>query len=148
MNYHQLLYKNMYSCLNHAIQMNILDIPVACLITEHSTDIIIATAGNTKEQEYIATGHAEINAINNACKKLNNWRLDNYDIYITLEPCLMCIGAIIEARFQHVIFGAYNSTTSHLHLLDQARIQYTGGILESQCSSQLKEYFNTKLRDI
>ena len=122
------------------------DIPVGCIITEHNTQNIISTAYNTRELDNNISGHAEINAINQAAQKSNNWRLDNHDIYINLEPCLMCTGAIIQARFRRVIFGAYNYQESHSHLISQAGIEVIGGVLEQECQEFLQDFFK-RLRE-
>lgn len=79
------------------------EVPIGCVIVKD--DKIIASAYNLKETEQNATHHAEILAINQASKILNSWRLDKCEIYVNVEPCLMCLGAIVSARFKRLIFG-------------------------------------------
>lgn len=79
------------------------EVPVGCVIVKDGE--IIARAHNLKESTQDATGHAEINAIRIASKKIGSWRLDGCEIYVNLEPCLMCLGAIVSARFDRLIYG-------------------------------------------
>ena len=83
------------------------EIPVGCVIV-HKNEII-ACGYNEKESKNSAIRHAEIVAIEAACGKLGSWRLDECDLYVTLEPCMMCLGAIIEARIKNVYFGTKNN---------------------------------------
>ena len=80
------------------------DAPIGCVIVHDG--IIVARAGNRREFRQDATRHAEILAIRAACRKLKSWRLEDCDLYVTLEPCYMCAGAIIQARVRAVYFGA------------------------------------------
>ena len=97
----------------------------------------------------IATKHAEIIAIERACKKLNDWRLENAEMYVTVEPCPMCAGAILNSRIKKLYFGAYEKKSgavlSNHRLLFLGALNHTvdveGGLLESECSSILKEFF-------
>ncbi len=82
------------------------EVPVACLIVQN--DQIIAKQHNLKEANKLATSHAEILAIREASQKLGRWRLNDCKLYVNLEPCLMCLGAIIEARFCELIFSVYD----------------------------------------
>ena len=81
------------------------EVPIGAVIVKDGK--IIARAFNQMEKTQLATAHAEILAINKACKKLKSWRLDGADMYVTLEPCPMCAGAIVNARIKSVYFGAY-----------------------------------------
>ncbi|MEE1054647.1 MAG: nucleoside deaminase, partial [Acutalibacteraceae bacterium] len=83
------------------------EVPVGAVIVKNGK--IIATGRNMREKKQNALSHAEIEAINNACKELGSWRLDDCEMYVTLEPCPMCTGAIINARIKTLIFGAYDS---------------------------------------
>ena len=100
------------------------EIPVGAVIVKNNK--IISRAYNTREKDQLATHHAEIFAIEKACKKLKSWRLDNCDIYVTLEPCPMCAGAIMNARIKNVYyavedienggqtrFNIFNNTLNH-----------------------------------
>ena len=84
------------------------EVPIGAVIVKDNK--IIAGAFNNREKTQIATNHAEIIAINKACKKLKSWRLDDCDMYVTLMPCPMCAGAILNARIKNVFYGATNLT--------------------------------------
>lgn len=112
---------------------------------------IIARGSNTRESEQDATGHAEIAAIREACRVLGSWRLYGCDLYVTLEPCLMCAGAIIQARVGHVYFGAFDpksgmagSISDVFSLPSNHRTGVTGGILEEECGLLLRNFFERK----
>lgn len=122
------------------------DAPIGCVIVHDG--IIVARAGNRREFRQDATRHAEILAIRAACRKLKSWRLEDCDLYVTLEPCYMCAGAIIQARVRAVYFGAADpkggAVVSRNHLFDlehNHRVFYTGGILKEECSSILSDFF-------
>ena len=83
------------------------EVPVGAVIVKNGE--IIAEGRNMREQKQNALSHAEIEAINNACKSLGSWRLDDCELYVTLEPCPMCAGAIINSRIKTLVFGAYDS---------------------------------------
>lgn len=126
------------------------DIPIAALIVKNNEIISLQT--NKREENNQTIAHAEILAINEANKKLNSWRLDDCDIYITLEPCPMCAWAIINARFKNVYFGSYDTkygafgSAINLAKLANSKINIKGGILENDCNRLLKTYFE-KLRN-
>lgn len=126
------------------------EVPVGAVIVKENE--IIATGRNRREQSKNALSHAEIEAINNACNKLGGWRLWECDIYVTLEPCPMCSGAIVNARIPNVYFGAYDknfgccgSTLNILELQNSFRPHFEGGILEDECSNLITDFFK-KLR--
>lgn len=118
------------------------DIPIGAIITENNK--IISTAYNQRELNKQISQHAEIIALDKAGEARKNWRLDNCNIYITLEPCLMCTSAIIQSRIANVYFGAYNHESSYSHLLIQAGINTLGGICEAECQLLLTEFFRSK----
>lgn len=121
------------------------DIPIAAIITKN--DEIIAFATNKREEYNQTIAHAEILAINEANKKLNSWRLDNCDMYVTLEPCPMCAWAIINARIKNLYFGSYDlkygafSSAAKLQNLANSKVNIYGGIKEDECNKILEEYF-------
>ena len=126
------------------------EVPVGCVLVED--DIIIARAHNLRETKRLATGHAEILAIQKACKKKNAWRLENVEMYVTLEPCSMCAGAILQSRIKKVVFGAYDekggALGSSYNLFEQKNLNHhpeiVGGVLKEECSTILKKYFKNK----
>ncbi|MCD7879812.1 MAG: nucleoside deaminase [Candidatus Gastranaerophilales bacterium] len=124
------------------------DIPVGAIIVKDGK--IIAAACNEREKRNITTGHAEIIAVEKACKKLNNWRLNECELYVTLEPCPMCAGAIIQARISKVYFGAADmlngafGSKSDMRKIMNYDIPVIGGIMEEECSSLLKKFFEAR----
>lgn len=122
------------------------EVPVGAVIVRNGE--IVATGHNKRETEKNAILHAETDAINNACKALGGWRLWNCELYVTLEPCPMCAGAIINAHIPKVYFGAYDikngscgSITNLFELPYGFKPEYTGGILEEECSQIIKDFF-------
>ena len=124
------------------------EVPVGAVVVKKSTGEIIGEGRNMRETEKNALAHAEIIAINNACKKLGGWRLPDCAIYVTLEPCPMCCGAVINARIDDVIFGAYDlksgsavSVQSIFELPYNHRPTVKGGVMETECSALLSDFF-------
>jgi len=124
------------------------EVPVGAVIIKKSTGQIIGEGYNIRESSKNALAHAEIIAINQACRNLGGWRLPDCSIYITLEPCPMCCGAIINSRIDEIIFGAYDkksgSAVSVQKMFDYPynyRPKVTGGIMERECSELLSEFF-------
>ncbi len=122
------------------------EVPVGAVIVKDGE--IIARGRNMREQKQNALSHAEIEAINEACEKLHSWRLDGCELYVTLEPCPMCTGAIINARIKTVIFGAYDlkagSMDSVVNLCDYPynhKVEVYGGICEDECREVLEKFF-------
>ncbi|MDD2227466.1 MAG: nucleoside deaminase [Clostridia bacterium] len=126
------------------------EVPIGAVIVQDGK--ILAKAFNRRENSQIATHHAEILAIEKACKKLKSWRLDNSDIFITLEPCYMCAGAILNARIKRVFFGAFDTNSDDKNLLYQIfkdkrlnhKCEIVGGILEDECKKILSDFFKSK----
>lgn len=122
------------------------EVPVGAVITRCGE--VVATGRNRREKEKNALLHAEIDAINNACKKLGGWRLWNCEIFVTLEPCPMCAGAILNAHIPQVYFGAYDfkhgacgTITNLFEMPFNFKPSYTGGIMEQECADLLKSFF-------
>ncbi len=128
------------------------EMPVGAVIVRDGE--IISRAYNRRETKKNAVYHAEMTAIERACKKLGGWRLPGCEMYVTLEPCPMCAGAILNARIERVYYGAADEKSgccgSRLNLLDMNLCNYTtsvtGGILETECRDIIKEFFR-KLRE-
>ena len=124
-----------------------LEVPVGAVIVKDGK--IIARAHNLKETKFDTTRHAEILAIQKASKKLNSWRLLDCEMYVTLEPCSMCAGALINSRIKKVYIGASDEKTgavgSVLNLLDDYtfnhKVEYEKGILQDECEELLKDFF-------
>ena len=121
------------------------DIPVGAVIVKDGE--IIAEAVNEREKSNDATAHAEIIAIRKAGQFLNNWRLNNCEMYVTLEPCPMCASAIIQARISKLYFGAFDNLNGAFGSKSDTRqvmssfIEIKGGLLEDENVLLLKEYF-------
>lgn len=122
------------------------EVPVGAVIVKDK--IVIAEGQNRREQNRDALAHAEIEAIADACRRLHRWRLDDCDLYVTLEPCPMCAGAIINARIRRIYFGAYDSKAGSLgSLTDLSVLPYNhkpevyGGIMEAPCREMLAAFF-------
>ncbi|MDR1563798.1 MAG: nucleoside deaminase [Oscillospiraceae bacterium] len=139
--------KYMYAALGYANQAASLgEVPVGALIVRGEE--IISFGYNLREAGRNGLYHAEMMAIDSACRTLGSWRLSGCELYVTLEPCPMCAGAAINTRISRVIFGAYDkkagSCGSLLNLLDvkyNHRPRYLGGVLEKQCGEALRAFF-------
>lgn len=127
------------------------EVPVGCVITDGEK--IVGRGRNRRESEKNALCHAELEAINEACTLLGGWRLWKCTLYVTLEPCPMCAGAIVNAHIPRVVFGAADSKGGAcgslidlLALPNQFRPSVTGGVLEDEARQQLQSFFR-KLRE-
>ncbi|MGI6012274.1 MAG: tRNA adenosine(34) deaminase TadA [Ruminococcus sp.] len=123
------------------------EVPIGCVIVHE--DKIIARGYNRRNTDKNTTSHAEINAIRKASRKLGDWRLEGCTMYVTLEPCQMCAGAIIQARIDRVVIGCMNPKAgcagSVLNLLEMKEFNHQAevvrGVLESECSQMLTSFF-------
>ncbi|MFZ3228561.1 MAG: nucleoside deaminase [Pseudobdellovibrio sp.] len=127
------------------------EVPIGALIVDESGKII-STATNLREKNLTVIGHAEIIALHRACKKMKSWRLTNCTLYVTLEPCFMCAGALVQARIKRVVFGAYDPKGGALgsltNLADDQRLNHQfnvlGGVKSEECGHLLKTFFKKK----
>ncbi len=126
------------------------EIPVGCVIVYENK--IIAKAHNLRETNQTTISHAEVIAINKACKKIGSWRLEECDMYVTLEPCPMCAGAIIQSRIKNLYYGAKDSKTgaagSVINLFDfkfNHKVNVFEGIFEEESKELIQDFFK-KLR--
>ena len=122
------------------------EVPVGCVIVKDGK--IIARGHNQRMKKGLSLAHAEIITIEKACKKLGDWRLEDCTMYITLEPCIMCSGAIIQSRIPKVIYGAldyrFGTHKSIINIFDvkfNHLVDIKGGVLEEECSSIIKQFF-------
>ena|SRR5688500_3556249 len=126
------------------------EVPIGALVVQGST--IISGANNRTVRDQDATAHAEMVAIREACAVLDRWRLDDCTLYVTLEPCAMCAGAIVLARLQRVVFGAWDAKAGMAgsvgDLLRHPRLNHSpevqGGLLEDECGLMLTEFFGLR----
>ena len=130
------------------------EVPVGAVITLNND--IVGKGENCPIRSNDPSAHAEIIALRNAAKNLQNYRIPGTTLYVTLEPCIMCMGAIIHARVERVVFGAYDPKTGAAgslysigrdNLLNH-RIEITGGILKDESSSLLKNFFRTRRKKV
>ncbi|MCR5265355.1 MAG: nucleoside deaminase [Cyanobacteria bacterium RUI128] len=138
--------------IREAKQTSSKDVPVGCAILKDG--VIIAAAHNQKEELADVTGHAEIIALRDVQKKLGTWRLDECDMYVTLEPCPMCAWAIISSGVKKLYFGSYNTqcgafgTVMDLRKTANSKLVVYGGIEEEKCDKILNKFFeNLRLSD-
>ncbi|MBQ8199147.1 MAG: tRNA adenosine(34) deaminase TadA [Lachnospiraceae bacterium] len=125
------------------------EVPIGCVIVHEGK--VIARGYNRRNTDKSTLAHAEISAIRKASKKMSDWRLEECTLYVTLEPCQMCAGAIVQARVSRVVIGAMNPKAgcagSVLNLLEMKefnhRADVTRGILEEECAQILKEFFSS-----
>lgn len=114
------------------------EVPIGCVIVYH--DEVVASSYNRKTIDNIATSHAEILAINEACKKLGTWYLDECVLYTTIEPCLMCTGAIMQSRIKRVVYGSKNEAFGYLSKVD-LKIDVRSNVLEKETKDLLTNFF-------
>ncbi len=125
------------------------EVPVGAVIVKNGE--VIAACGNGRETEHDATAHAETSAIREACRRLGGWNLHNCELYVTLEPCIMCAGAIINSRIAKVVYGASDpkagamgSITDVTSLPVNHKPAIVSGILRDECAALLTDFFKAK----
>ncbi len=126
------------------------EVPVGAVVVKKSSGEIVGEGYNLRESGKSPLAHAEIIAINEASKTLGGWRLIDCEMFVTLEPCPMCCGAIINSRIERVVFGAYDkkagSCESVIDLFElpyNHKPQVTGGIMQKECADILSDFFKT-----
>ena len=126
------------------------EVPVGAVLVYQQR--LVASSGNQPISRHDPTAHAELLVLRSAGAKLRNYRLPGTTLYVTLEPCCMCVGALIHARIQRLVFGAFDvksgAVTSRLNLLEPGlhnhTVAYTGGVLEAECGKLLTEFFRRR----
>ena len=127
------------------------DVPVGAIVVNDAGEIL-GTGQNLREQNNDPTAHAEIVALRNASEKVGSWRLDDLTIVVTLEPCAMCAGAILQSRVKRLVFAAWDEKAGAVgSVMDVIRdpraltkVEVITGIMEKECSEVLKDFFNSK----
>jgi tRNA(adenine34) deaminase len=127
------------------------DVPVGALIVNDAGEIV-SFGKNEREKDNDPTAHAEIVAIRGASEKLGSWRLDDLTLIVTLEPCVMCAGAILQSRLKRLVFGAFDQKAgavgSSLDVIRDVRVfskvEVVSGVLEKECAKLLTDFFATK----
>lgn len=131
------------------------DVPVGAVLVENTTGAILARGHNTREVMQTALGHAEIHAIHDACAALGSWRLADCTLYVTLEPCPMCAGAILHARISRVVYGSPDPIAGamgsvwalHRHPVQNKHTKVEIGCLEEECREVLQEFFRVRRKE-
>lgn len=126
------------------------DVPIGCVVARG--DEVMARAHNVRERDQDPTAHAEVLALRAAAAAIESWRLDGCTVYVTLEPCVMCAGAIVLARAERLVYGAPDpkagAVRSLYNVADDARLNHrvavTTGVLEEECGELLRTYFSAK----
>jgi tRNA(adenine34) deaminase len=143
-------------CMNHAIteahKSEPTDVPIGAVIFDVTTGDIIASAHNEREKNKDATCHAEVTAVKEACAAIGDWRLNDYVIFSTLEPCVMCAGTLSQARIGAVVFGAsddlFGAAGSIYNLFADPRLPHNpplvSNVLEEECSHLVSRFFASK----
>ncbi|MDE6790535.1 MAG: nucleoside deaminase [Clostridia bacterium] len=136
--------KSALKCAEAALKEG--EVPIGAVVVCEGK--VIARGHNRRTKKQIATAHAEIEAIEKACKKLKSWRIPECDLYVTLEPCPMCMGAALNSRIRKIYFGAYEdkgrSLTNDIasaNLLNH-KIEVEGGVMEEECRGILSRFFS------
>ena len=127
------------------------DVPVGAIVVNEAGEIL-GTGQNLREQNNDPTAHAEIVALRNASEKFGSWRLDDLTIVVTLEPCAMCAGAILQSRIKRLVFAAWDEKAGAVgSVMDVIRdpralskVEVITGIMEKECSDVLTDFFNSK----
>jgi tRNA(adenine34) deaminase len=127
------------------------DVPVGAIVVNEAGEIL-GTGQNLREQSNDPTSHAEIIAIRQAAEKIGSWRLDDLTLVVTLEPCVMCAGAILQSRIKRLVFGAWDKKAGAVgSVLDVIRdpraltkSEVISGIMEKECSEVLSNFFNIR----
>jgi tRNA(adenine34) deaminase len=127
------------------------DVPVGALIINEAGEIV-SSGKNEREKDNDPTAHAEIVAIRKASEKIGSWRLDDLTLIVTLEPCVMCAGAILQSRIKRLVFGAFDQKAgavgSSLDVIRDVRalskVEVVSGVLEKECAKLLTDFFVTK----
>jgi len=125
------------------------EVPVGAVVVKNGK--IIARAYNLREHRADPSAHAELLAMRRAARKIGRWRLDDCTLYVTLEPCVMCAGCIINSRIPNVVFGAYDMRfggMGSVYDMNEGKLNHTvsltGGIMKEECAAVLSEYFKGK----
>jgi tRNA(adenine34) deaminase len=127
------------------------DVPVGALVVNEQGEVL-GTGQNLREENNDPTAHAEIVAMRMAAAKLNNWRMDDLTMIVTLEPCAMCAGAISQSRFKRVVFGAWDQKAGAVGSVwdvvrdprNLTKVEVSTGVLEEECASVLRNFFEGK----
>lgn len=128
------------------------EIPIGAVLVRNEDGTVVSRGHNLRESKNDATAHAEMEAIREACARLNRWRLSGLTLYVTIEPCAMCAGALVNSRVDRLVYGSTESKFGAVesifnvvnHRLLNHRLSVTAGVLEDECRQLMKDFFRMR----
>lgn len=128
------------------------EIPIGAVLVHNEDGTVVSRGHNLRESKNDATAHAEMEAIREACARLNRWRLSGLTLYVTIEPCAMCAGALVNSRIDRLVYGSTESKFGAVesifnvvnHRLLNHRLSVTAGVLEDECRQLMKDFFRMR----
>ena len=128
------------------------EIPIGAVLVRNEDGTVVSRGHNLRESKNDATAHAEMEAIREACARLNRWRLSGLTLYVTIEPCAMCAGALVNSRIDRLVYGSTESKFGAVesifnvvnHRLLNHRLSVTAGVLEDECRQLMKDFFRMR----
>ena len=128
------------------------EIPIGAVLVRNEDGTVVSRGHNLRESKNDATAHAEMEAIREACARLNRWRLSGLTLYVTIEPCAMCAGALVNSRIDRLVYGSTESKFGAVesifnvvnHRLLNHRLSVTAGVLENECRQLMKDFFRMR----
>lgn len=128
------------------------EIPIGAVLVRNEDGTVVSRGHNLRESKNDATAHAEMEAIREACARLNCWRLSGLTLYVTIEPCAMCAGALVNSRIDRLVYGSTESKFGAVesifnvvnHRLLNHRLSVTAGVLEDECRQLMKDFFRMR----
>lgn len=128
------------------------EIPIGAVLVRNEDGTVVSRGHNLRESKNDATAHAEMEAIREACARLNRWRLSGLTLYVTIEPCAMCAGALVNSRIDRLVYGSTESKFGAVesifnvvnHRLLNHRLSVTAGVLEDECKQLMKDFFRMR----
>lgn len=128
------------------------EIPIGAVLVRNEDGTVVSRGHNLRESKNDATAHAEMEAIREACARLNRWRLSGLALYVTIEPCAMCAGALVNSRIDRLVYGSTESKFGAVesifnvvnHRLLNHRLSVTAGVLEDECRQLMKDFFRMR----
>lgn len=128
------------------------EVPIGAVLVSHEDGTVVSTGFNLREKNMDATAHAEMEAIRQGCQRLGRWRLSGCTLYVTIEPCAMCAGALVNSRVDRLVYGSSESKFGAVesifnvvnHRLLNHRMEVTAGVLEDQCRDIMKDFFRMR----
>lgn len=128
------------------------EIPIGAVLVRNEDGTVVSRGHNLRESKNDATAHAEMEAIREACARLNRWRLSGFTLYVTIEPCAMCAGALVNSRIDRLVYGSTESKFGAVesifnvvnHRLLNHRLSVTAGVLEDECRQLMKDFFRMR----